>query len=291
MAKYIGLYEYRKIIANEKVAYEFIRKVRWPKGVRCPRCEYPRNRHFVENGVPRHQCKKCDYKFSDITGTIFQNTKLPLTKWIAAIGLFKIGISALQLSKEISISYRIAWKLMHKLRNIVDDPLLNQMCGKIEIDETYYGGREHRHRKYGKTGFTNKTPVIGIRSRDGKVKTIALPNLQSQKIKQILKEHVEPGSILYTDDHKLHRKFGQWGFTHKKINKLFGFLVKPDIHTNSIEGYWMLSKNKLYARHHQMSKKYLPKYLAECDYKFNNRNQLDPIKDIVQRLIFTSLGV
>jgi transposase-like protein/Zn ribbon nucleic-acid-binding protein len=290
MEKYKGLYDYRKIIASEKASYDLIRKIRWPQGVRCPRCEHPRNRHFKENGIPKHQCKKCDYKFSDITGTIFQNTKLPLSKWIAVIALFKIGLSALQLSKEISISYRIAWKLMHKLRDAVGDDLLSQLQGQIELDETYFGGREHRHRKYGKTGFTNKTPVIGILSRNGKVKTIALPNLQSHKIKQILKEHVKPGSVLFTDDHKLHRKFGRWGYDHKKINKLFGFLKEPDIHTNSIEGYWMLSKTKLYARHHQMSRKYIPKYLAETDYKYNNRNDLDPIRTIIQRLIFTPLS-
>lgn len=292
MPKYIGLYDYRSIIANEKACFVLLRSIRWPSGVRCPRCKYPRSRHFIENAIPKHQCKRCNYKFSDITGTIFQRTKIPLSKWIVAIALFKIGISALQLSKEISVSYRIAWKLMHKFRDAVDkDPLFIQLEGKVEIDETYFGGRQHRHRKYGKTGYSNKTVVVGIRSRDGKVKSIALPRLQSHKLKRILSLYVKEGSMIYTDDHKLHRKFSQWGYEHKIINKLFGFLEKPDIHTNSIEGYWMLSKNKLYARHHQMSKKYLSKYLAETDYKFNYRKQLDPIRDIMQRLIFTPYSV
>lgn len=177
---------------------------------------------------------------------------------------------------------------MHKFRDIVDkDSLFTQLQGKVEIDETYFGGRQHRNYKYGQTGFTNKMLVIGIRSRDGKVKSIVMPKLQSHKLKQILREHVKEDSILYTDDHKLHRKFKQWGYRHKIINKLFGFFEKPDIHTNSVEGYWMLSKTKLYARHHKISKKYLPKYLAETDYKFNYRKQLDPIKDIIKRLIFT----
>lgn len=292
MPKYIGLYDYRKIVASERASFELIRKIRWPKGVRCPRCNFARNRHFPENAVPKHQCKRCNYKFSDITGTIFQRTKIPLSKWILAIALFKIGISALQLSKEISVVYPVAWRLMHIFRDVVDkDPLFTQLHGIVEIDETYFGGKEHRHRKYGKTGFRNKTIVIGIRSRNGKVKSIALPKLHSYQLKQILKGHIKEGSVLYTDDHLLHRKFSQWGYKHKVVNKLFGFLVKPDIHTNSIEGYWMLSKTKLYARHHQMSRKYLPKYLAETDYKFNNREQLDVTKDIIKRLIFTPYSI
>jgi transposase-like protein len=288
MPKYIGLYDYRKIIASEKACFKLLRTIRWPKGVRCPRCRYPRNRHFIENAIPKHQCKRCDYKFSDITGTIFQGTKIPLSKWIVAIALSKIGISARQLSKEIAVRYRIAWKLMHKFRDAVDkDPLFTQLQGTIEIDETYFGGNYRRHRKFGATPYSNKTAVIGIRSRDGSVKSIALPKLQSHQLKQILQRYIKAGSTIYTDDHQLHRKFSQWGYDHKVIQKIFGYVVKPDIHTNSIEGYWMLSKNKLYARHHKMSRKYLPKYLAETDYKFNTRNNLDPVRDVIKRLILT----
>lgn len=292
MAKHVGLYEYRKIIASEKACLKLIRRIRWPNGIQCPRCEVTENRHFDEKGIPKHQCKKCSYKFSDITGTMFQGTKIPLCKWILAIGLFKVGISANQLAIEIGVSYKVAWAMMHKFRSSVEnDPIFTQLQGTIELDETYYGGRQHRNRRAGQTGFTNKMPVVGIRSREGKVKTIAIPKMRSRKLKQILQTYVKPGSTLYTDDHKLHRLFGQWGYHHQAINKLFGFVKEQDIHTNSIEGYWMLSKTKLYARHHQMSKKYLPKYLAEADYKFNNRNELDFIALLLNKLIFTPLSI
>ena len=125
---------------------------------------------------------------------------------------------------------------MHLFRDAVDkDPLFTRLHGIVEIDETYFGGKEHRHRKYGKTGFRNKIVVIGIRSRGGKIKSIALPQFQrTHTIKQILKAHVKKDSVLYTDDHLLHRKFSQWGYKHKVVNKLFGFLVKPDIHIKNI---------------------------------------------------------
>jgi transposase-like protein len=92
------------------------------------------------------------------------------------------------------------------------------------MDETYFGGRQHRNKKYGKTGFTNKVPVIGIRSRNGKVKTIAVSRMRSLQLKRILQRYIEPGSTIYTDDYKLHRRLSKWGYNHKVINKLFGFV-------------------------------------------------------------------
>lgn len=290
MSKYIGIYEYRKAFASEKACFELIRKIRWPKGTRCPRCNFSRQWHYLEKGIPKHECKTCRYKFSDITGTVFQRTKIPLSKWIFAIALFKIGISANQLAKEIGVAYRIAWSLMHKFRSAVEkDPLFAKLKGIVELDETYYGGRQHRSRKYRRTGFSNKTAVVGIRSRDGKVRTISILRIRSRRLKQILQKYVERGSTLYADNHKLHAKFDQWGYKYESINKLFGFVREPDIHTNSVEGYWMLSKTKLYARHHQMSRKYLPKYLAEMEHKFNHRNELDFVKLLLERLIFFSV--
>jgi transposase-like protein len=282
----VGLYAYRRILASERACRQRIRHIRWPRGVRCPRCQFARAYHYVERGVPQHRCKRCRYKFTDLTGTLFQHTKLPLSKWILAIALFKIGISANQLAKELGVAYRIAWKLLHLFRSSLrHDPLLMQLSGIVELDETYYGGRQHRNRRIGATGFTNKTPVLGMRSRDGRVKTIVVPHLRSRTLKRLLQQHVAPGSTIYTDDHKLHQRFRQWGYRHRAINKLFGYWQPPDVHTNAIEGYWMLSKTKLYARHHQMSPKYLPNYVAEMEYKFNHRHELDFVATMLKRLI------
>lgn len=289
--KWVGLYDYRKIIASEHACFKLIRKIRWPHGVRCPRCNFSRTYHYLENNVPKHRCKRCNYKFTDITGTVFQRTKIPLSKWILAIALFKIGISANQLAKEIGVAYRIAWSLMHRFRSAVEkDPLFTKLQGIIEMDETYFGGRQHRNKRLGKTGFTNKVPVIGIRSRNGKVKTIAVSRMRSRQLKSILQRWVESGSTIYTDDYKLHRRLSEWGYNHEIINKLLGFVREPDIHINAAEGYWLLSKTKLYARHHQMSRKYLPKYLAEIEHKFNYRKELDFIRLIINRLIFGPLS-
>ncbi len=292
MSKYQGLYEYRKIIASERACLGLIRRVRWPRGVRCPRCGFARQYHFEEYGVPKHQCKRCDYKFSDLSQTIFQRTKLPLSKWVLALALFKIGLSAHQLAKEIGVSYKTAWQLMHKFRSALEnDPLISQLRGTIELDETYFGGRQHRDYMKGHTGMTNKIPVVGIRSRDGKVKTLALSKLGYRELKAFLRRFVRSGSLIYTDDLPLHDNLYRWGYRYHTVNKRLGFVRPPDIHTNSVEGYWMLCKNKLYARHHQLSRKYLPKYLAEMEYKFNCRYDLDFVKTLLHRLIFPPLSI
>lgn len=287
----VGLYDYREFIVNETACYELIREIRWLGVISCPRCKCKKHWHYVEQGIPKHRCKKCNYKFSDITGTLFQKSRTPLSKWILAIALFKIGISARQMSKEVRLTYKAAWSIMHKMRACMQkDKFFEQLSGCVELDETYYGGRQHRNPKYRRTGFTNKTPVVGIRSRDGKVKTIAVPRIRSHRLKKIIQTYIKQGSTIYTDDFKLHRNFRKWGYNHFSLNKLLGYVKEPDIHTNSVEGYWMLSKTKLYARHHQLSKQHLPKYLAETDYKFNHRYEPDFVRNILKMLLCPTRG-
>lgn len=279
-----GLYDYRGFINNENLCFELVREVRWPIGIFCPRCKHRKQWHYLEKGIPKHRCQNCNYKFSDISGTLFQKSKTPLSKWILAIALFKIGISALQMSKEVKVTYKAAWSMLHKMRRCMQkDKFFTHLADCVEIDETYYGG--YRHRSHTEGIFENKVPVIGIRSRDGKVKSIAVPRIRSWRLKKLLQKYVKPGATVYTDDRNIYRNLRDWGYNHHHICKLFGYFRKPDIHTNSIEGYWMLSKNKLYARHHKMSKRYLPAYLAEIDYKFNHKHEPDFVKNMLKMLL------
>lgn len=282
----MGLYDYREFIVNENACYKLLREIRWSKGIKCPRCKHKKQWHYLEQGISKYRCKKCNYKFSDTTGTIFQKSRTPLSKWILTIALFKIGISARQMSKEVKVTYKAAWSMMHKMRHCMQkDKFFKQLSGHVEIDETYYGGREHRNRKVGKTGFKNKMPVVGIRSRDGKVKTIYVPKIKSHKLKKVIQKYVQQGSIIYTDDYNMYRNLKLWGYQHFSINKLFGYLKEPNIHTNSVEGYWRLSKTKLYATHHKISRQHLSKYLAEREYKFNHRDDPDFVRDMLKLLL------
>jgi len=283
----MGLYDYRYYLANESECRKLLHEIRWPHGIRCPRCGHPLIWQLGRKDRFKHKCGSCKYKFTETSGTIFDKTRTPISKWICAIGLFKVGISANQLKDEIRVTYKVAWQMLAKIRKAIKgDPLTDQLCGHIEVDETYFGGKRKGKRGRGAAG---KTPVIGIIQRNGAVRTIAIPDVGSATLQALIKEHIEAGSTIYTDGWQGYRGLDNQGFSHKLVNHDKAFVSRKGYHTNSIEGYWRLSKNKLYARYHKISKTYLPYYLAEADFKFNERSQPVFIKRVLTKLIFQSL--
>ena len=279
----MGLYDYREYITNEEACKELLREIRWPNGIRCPRCN---ERNIWQLGVSdnfKYRCSKCKYKFTETSGTIFEKTRTPISKWILAIGLFKVGISANQLKDEIKVTYKVAWQMLNKIREAIkEDPVTNRLSGHVEVDETYYGGRRKGKRGRGASG---KQPVVGIIQRNGSVRTIAVPNVKSSTLQRIIRENVKKGSIIYTDNWRGYRGLDKRGFNHKIINHNNEFVSDEGDHINNMECYWRLSKHKLYARHHKISMKYLPHYLADSDFKFNHRFHNDFIRLILSKLI------
>lgn len=283
----MGLYDYREFIANEAACIELLRNIRWPEGVECPKCGHKKIWKLGNADDFKYKCSKCSYKFTETSGTIFEKSRTPISKWICAIGLFKIGVSANQLKEEIGITYKTAWQMLSRIRKAIkDDPLTHQLSGHIEVDETYFGGKRKGKRGRGAAG---KTPVVGIIQRNGKVRTIAVPDVKGNTLKNLVKQHVEKGSTVYTDGWKGYKGLEKHGFTHKAVDHDKEFISDDGDHTNSIEGYWRLSKHKLYARYHKISEKYLPDYLAESEFKFNERFQPDFIRLVLSRLLLVPL--
>jgi transposase len=283
----MGLYDYRFYLADETECRKLFYEIRWPHGIRCPRCGHQAVWRLGKKDRFKYKCRSCKYKFTETSGTIFEKTRTPLSKWVCAIALFKIGISANQLKDEIRVTYKAAWQMLAKIRKaITRDPLTDQLAGHIEVDETYFGGRQKGKRGRGAAG---KTPVIGIIQRNGSVRTIAIPNVKSATLQAHIKEHVEAGSTVYTDTWQGYRGLDNSGFSHKLVNHDKAFASSNGNHTNSIEGYWRLSKHKLYARYHKISPERLPDYLSEAEFKFNERAHPDFIKLVLSKLIFQSL--
>ncbi len=154
----VGLYAHRAIIASERACLRVVRRLRWPKGIRCPRCGSSRHRRMREDGRPEHGCRRCRYHLSDTTGTIFAKSRTPLSKWVLAIGLFKIGIPARPLETELGVTYKTAWTIVNRIRQAVGaDGFVRRLSGEVEVDDTYYGGRRKGKRGRGAGG---KTPVV-----------------------------------------------------------------------------------------------------------------------------------
>lgn len=262
-----------KTFDTEEKCYEHLIKVRWPKGVHCPRCKSS-NIHDIR-GYRTWICRDCRYQFSATAGTIFHDSHIPLSKWFLAIHLMcesKKGISAHQLHRELGITYKSAWYMSHRIRDAMKNTDMARLGGVVEIDETYIGGKDDKKGRPGKGG--RKTPVIGFVERSGKVHCEAIKDVTSKTILALAQKHLGKGiEAVYTDDYRSYNILKTL-FPHKSINHQITF-VDGDVHTNGIENFWSLLKRGVIGIFHKISAKHLNLYLDEFMFRFNNRHNGD----------------
>lgn len=278
---------------NEQAARAYLENLLWPEGPVCPHCgilgEATRLQH--EEGadfhgrVGLHQCNACRKQFTVTVGTIFEDSKVPLHKWLMAFHLMcssKKGISALQLQRELELgSYRTAWFMCHRIRwAMTQSPMAEaiKLSGIVEADETYVGGREK-----GKRGMpgpdSKKTPVLALVERGGNVKSFSLERATLKNIKPIMAEHVDPKSHLVTDESVLYYMMKPMFSDHSTVNHAKKEYARKEekltVTTNTVESYFAILKRSVYGIHHHMSRKYLGSYCAERDFVYNNRKVSD----------------
>lgn len=283
----VGLYAYRTILASERACRQLLRRLRWPKGVRCPRCGYSRVWHMREAGREEYRCRRCAYHFSETTGTLFAKTRTPLAKWLLAIGLFKLGIAARPLQGELGVTYKTAWTMLDRIRQAVSvDPLARRLSGEVEIDDTYYGAPRKGKRGRGAAG---KTPVLGLRQRGGRVRSVAVSRLDAQTVQTIIRRHVRRGSRVYTDELNIYTGLSRLGYRHSTVQHATQFVAAHRVHTQGIESHWAHTKPGLRNRYRKLCPASLPKYLAEADFKRNTRAELDFIQLVLKRLLSHTL--
>lgn len=278
----MALYLYRHVIANERTCYQVLHRLRWPQGVVCPSCRARAPWRMAERGRWAYRCKRCRRHFTLLTGTPLARTHLPLTKWVLAVALFKIGISSHALARELIVSQRIAWTMLRRLRAVVrTDGLLRKLRGQVEVDETYVGGR---HKGKRGRGAAHKTIVLGLRTRRGHVRSLVIPRASAAAIRAVLAQHVARGARLYTDELPSYNRVRRLGFRHRRLAHRDRF-VRGQTHTQGIEGYWGHLKPTLVARHRAVSPEHLPDYLAEADYKHNLPSSVDFTQAVLGRLL------
>jgi transposase-like protein len=279
--------QFEQMFPNEEACQEYLYSRRWPNGVRCPRCQ---NDHVYASKKRPYtwQCKKCGknnrapYRFTLKTGTIFEEGKKPLLVWFKVLHLMltsKKGISALQIHRMIgSGSYRTAWYMCHRLRAGLRDPEFRQLMGIVEVDETYIGGKEknkHANKRLNQRGTAGKTPVIGAISRKGNVVCKMIENADTETLTRFVRKVVsDKVELVATDEHAGYRYLG-WAMRHETVSHSAGEYVRGEIHTGSIDSFWALLKRGIIGTYHNVSKKYLPLYLAEFQFRFNNRKEAD----------------
>ena len=281
---------------------QLLEKMRWPDGVICPKCgaEKPyriRRRSKTKNKVAViFRCRGCKRQFSTTVGTVFEDSKIPLHKWFAAMYLMcssKKGISAHQLHRMLDIGYQAAWFMCHRVRAAMTDDWEEPLSGVVEADETYVGPRTRRgHPTYHErikdeeemglrpktprsSPLDGKTPVFGMIERGGgRVQTQVVPDARRDTLRPIMLRAIDlDQSMLITDGHPAYRSMRDH-LTHEVIDHEVEY-VRGEVHTQNIENNWSIFKRGVNGVFHHIGEDYLPMYLSEFDFRGSRRRVSD----------------
>lgn len=272
-----SLIQMMRAIPDEQAAIEHFTAIRWKHGAFCPHCGSVKVYHFSDRRT--HKCGDCRKRFSIKVGTIFEDSKIGLREWMLAVWLItshKKGIASTQLAKDIGVTQKTAWFMLHRLRYAAQTKSFNRpLDGEIEADETFIGGKEkNKHaskRTGGKQGGKGKAIVLGILERKGDLVTGTLPNLRAKNVQGAINSVVAPGATVMTDEHVSFDGLSRQ-FTHHRVNHSAGEYVRHFcLHTNGIESVWALFKRQIIGTHHWLSPKHLSRYLGEMTWRFNQR--------------------
>ena len=278
--------------SNPNNCREYVVARRWPNGVECPRCG-SKNVTFLAK-YDRWQCsaRHDNRQFTAKTGTIFEDSPLPLSKWLMAMWQVvncKNGVSSYEVHRAIGITQKSAWFMDHRIRFALGLPRGNKMWGQIEADETFVGGKArnmHKSKRQAKitgTGGKDKTAVMGILERGGKIRTKVVDNTKKKTLQKELRDHVLAGSAIFTD--ALQSYDGLDEFQHDVVDHAVEY-VRGEVHTNGLENFWSLLKRGPKGTYVSVEPFHLFRYLDEQVYRFNNRHFTDAERmDVVARQI------
>lgn len=277
MFEFKNLKELFKAFHNEDICREYLEKMRWADGIVCPYCDHSGKMYRIENGK-RHKCgnSQCHKKFSVTVGTVYENTKIPLSTWFGALYLctaHKKGISSLQLHRDLGVTQKTAWFMLHRIREMFKSN--HMLANVVEVDETYVGGKnKNRHMKK-RTPEPKKTPVLGIVERHGRVyaKKIAAPS--TEIIMSVIEERIKPDALIMTDNSSAYKSLSK-RYEHMSVDHTTGEYVEGMAHTNTIEGYFSLLKRGVIGIYHFVSHKHLNHYCDEFSFRYNTRYLSDP---------------
>jgi transposase-like protein len=263
--------------------YKMMVELRWPDGkVKCPHCGSEKVTYLAKNRVWKCYTGHSMPKFSLKTGTVFEDSPLGLDKWLPALWLVvncKNGISSCELARDLGVTQKTAWFMAHRLRFALTEGGFGLLSGEVEADETFIGGKarnmhlEKRARCITGAGGKDKTPVMGILQRGGKVRTAIVPNRKKAALQAEVRKHVEAGAALYTDA-LLSYEGLEGDYAHKVIDHAVEY-VNGRVHTNGLENFWSLLKRGLNGTYVSVEPFHLFRYLDEQSFRYNNRKEMN----------------
>lgn len=286
---------------NEDAAREHLEALHWPEGPYCPHCgstnakrlppQHGRKTKAHPEGAIRKgvvQCNDCREQYTVTVGTVFMSSKVPLHKWLYVNHVLcssKKGTSAHQIARNIGVSYKTAWFMMHRIREAmksVDNGPLGGEGATIEADETYVGGKAKNRKakfhakKVGRPStFADKQPVVALVERGGDVRSFHVAKVTGETLRSILVTNVDRASTLMTDEHAGYKTVGQEFAAHGVVVHSKHEYVTGAKHTNTIEGFFSLLKRGIIGTYHHVSEQHLRRYTAEFDFRYNTRSLND----------------
>ncbi len=274
--------------ADEEVALTFVANLRWPEGEQdCPKCGSVNSHYFLKTRRV-WKCKDCKKQFSIKVGTIFEDSAIPLSKWLPAMWMLvncKNGISSYELGRAIGVTQKSAWFMLHRIRLAMQSESFDKMGGEVEVDETYIGGKArfmHKAKKerviQGQSGWVGKTPVMGILERGddenpSQVRTQVVSGNSGKILDPIVRENVEKGASVFTDALGAYAKLRD-EYEHEVIDHAVAY-VEGNVHTNGLENFWSLLKRSIKGTYVSIEPFHLFRYLDEQSFRYNNRKDTD----------------
>lgn len=302
-------FEFTKRFPDENSAIDFIVATKYKDGYVCPKCGSVRKGIYHQKYNHRFMyCNNCKSEFSALNGTIFENTHLDLRMWLYAMNLVLVsrkGISALQLKRELGMgSYQSAWRMLQQIRKAMEKEEYKETFeAVVEIDETYVGGKPRKNNDHSddednkpKRGRgTSKTPVIGVKERNtGKVHAVVAnyneegKQLSGKQLFEVLKKVCKGNNTVMTDQfsgYNILDKENECNFVRLKIDHTVTYSLGDGIHTNGIESFWAILKRGVYGVFHNVSVKYMQKYVTEFCYRLNHRDNNEAFTSLVELAI------
>jgi transposase-like protein len=277
--------------SDPDVALDFVAKIRWPHGPACPSEKCDSTKTYFLKTRKLWKCRACKKQFSVKVGTVFEDSPIPLSKWLPALWLIancKNGISSYELSRALAVTQKTAWFMLHRLRLAMQSKTFERLGGVVEIDESWIGGRArfmHRGRRarvlQGRgSGMTGKVAVLGLLQRPqkwgdpvSKVRVRVVPNVQRRSMKPWILENVRSMASVYTDALRSYHDLDMH-YVHKVVDHAERY-VDGQVHTNGLENFWSLFKRSVRGTYVSIEPFHLFRYLDEQTYRFNNRKMTD----------------
>jgi transposase-like protein len=274
MNKKFSVQDFLKRYPNDDVCMDELFKLRYGDMPCCPSCKTVLAKFYRVSKRRSYECGTCGHQLYPTAGTVMHGSRTPLRLWFYAIFLFtksRNGVSAMELQRHLGVTYKCAWRIGHKIRELMSGAEEDMFSGVVEADEMLFGGAVRGGRRG--WGAENKVSLFGLIERGGRVKVTMIADRDRANIMPLIEKYVMKGTVVNTDDFKAYAILDKLGYEHHTVTHSKYQWAQGEKYTNSMEGYWSNLHKFIFGTHTFISRRHFPKYLAEFEFRHNRRDR------------------